>query len=162
MKAVDLPAFLAGMKKTPMAIARLIEGLTPAELSWKPAPAAFSLLENVCHLRDIEREGYLVRLRRLREESGPHLADLDGARLAVERRYNEQPLMPAYDAFVAARKMAMKAVADATDDDLAREGTMDQVGGVTLGSMLQMMSVHDAGHLEEMRGLRERLLARRA
>jgi hypothetical protein len=162
MRASELPALLAELKKTPITIVRLIEGLTPAELSWKPAPAAFSLLENVCHLRDIEREGYLVRLRRLREENRPHLNDLDGDRLAVERRYNEQPLMPAWDDFVAARKKAMKAVADATDEDLAREGTMDQVGEVTLGSMLQTMRGHDTGHLEEMRGLRERLLARRA
>ena len=162
MKSADLPALLAELKKTPMAIVRLIEGLTPGELAWKPGPASFSLLENVCHLRDIEREGYLVRLRRLREERRPHLADFDGDRLAVERRYNEQEIMPAWDAFVAARKIAMKAVADAGDDDLAREGTMDPVGHVTLGSMLRMMLGHDTGHLEQMRELRERLLAQRA
>src|SRR5215212_853576 len=63
----------------------------------------FSVIENVCHLRDIEADGYVVRIRRLLEEDEPLLDDIDGARLAIERRYNEQDLVEAIDAFANAR-----------------------------------------------------------
>jgi len=162
MNAAALPSLLSELKKTPITLARLFDGLTVEDLAWKPSPAEFSILENVCHLRDIEEEGYLVRVRMLRAEAHPLLPDIDGDRLAVERRYNEQPLQPAYDRFVRARKFATKAVADATDADLARPGTLEKAGPVTLGSLLEMMRGHDAEHLQAIRSLRERILARRA
>src|SRR5688500_19594160 len=42
------------------------------------------------YLRDIETEGYTVRIGQLLEEEDPLLRDLDGDRLAIERRYIEQ------------------------------------------------------------------------
>ena len=40
------------------------------------------MLEHVCHLRDIEVEGYAPRLKRILSEDGPFLPDIDGRRLA--------------------------------------------------------------------------------
>jgi len=37
-----------------------------------------SELEHVCHLRDIEQDGYHVRIHRMLEESNPSLLSLDG------------------------------------------------------------------------------------
>ena len=56
-------------------IVRLTSGLTDAELRWKDAEGNFSALENICHLRDIEIEGYTARIKRILEENNPSLAD---------------------------------------------------------------------------------------
>ncbi|MGH9868871.1 MAG: DinB family protein [Candidatus Polarisedimenticolia bacterium] len=158
MNAAGLPPLVSELKKTPISLARLLDGLTPGDLAWKPSASEFSILENVWHLRDIEEEGYLVRVRRLRAEPHPVLPDIDGDRLAAERRYNEQPLQPGYEGFARARRLATEAVADATDQDLARPGTLEKTGPVTLGSILEMMREHDADHLGAVRSLRERIL----
>jgi hypothetical protein len=75
----DALQFLA---ETPRLVEEAAAGLTPADLRWKPTEKKFSVLENVCHLRDIESEGYRVRIRRLLEEEHPFLADLDGCCVA--------------------------------------------------------------------------------
>src|SRR5262245_8122269 len=48
---------------------------------------AFSLHEQVWHLRDIEVDGYARRFRAVATQDDPFLPDLDGARLAIERDY---------------------------------------------------------------------------
>jgi hypothetical protein len=159
MKLADLPTLLDALRKTPVAVARLLNGLSGDQLTWKPAPGEFSMLENVCHLRDIEQDGYLIRVRRLLLENNPELQDLDGDRLASERRYNQQDIAAAHTAFTSARKLTVKSLAGVTEADLLRGGSMERIGRVTLGSMLENLRDHDAEHLRLMRELRARLLS---
>jgi hypothetical protein len=57
--------------------------------SWDGVPSEpFTPIEQVCHVKDIEIDGYHVRFRRLLEESNPLLASLDGEALSQERRYS--------------------------------------------------------------------------
>jgi hypothetical protein len=157
MNRRELPALLDTLRKTPIALARLLDGLTPAQLAWKPAPGEFSMLENVCHLRDIEQDGWLVRVRRVRFESRPVLEDIDGDRLAVERAYSRQSLAVAHAGFVHARKLTVQLLDGVSQEDLDRGGILEKAGPVTLGSLAGMMRDHDAGHLAGMKALRERL-----
>src|SRR5690349_634024 len=60
----------------------------------------FALGEQACHLRDVEREGYLVRLERMLAEDCPALEGFDGAAVAKARDY------PSQDARAAAREFA--------------------------------------------------------
>src|SRR5713226_2884528 len=56
--------------------------------SWDGVPSEpFTPIEQVCHVKDIEIDGYHVRFRRTLEESNPVLASLDGELLATERSY---------------------------------------------------------------------------
>src|SRR5207244_12656757 len=71
-------------------IARLVDGLDDAAVHAKPEWAEFSIAANICHMRDIEAEGYNVRARRLAEEIDPFMPDVDGAKLAAERNYDQQ------------------------------------------------------------------------
>jgi hypothetical protein len=64
---------------------------------------ANSPLETICHLRDIEAEGYTTRINRILIETNPVLGDIDGGRLAVERNYNDQDPDLALHEFTIAR-----------------------------------------------------------
>src|SRR2546423_6713650 len=90
MAQTELQTLLAFLAETPEVVRRLTCALSAEAARQKPVPAEFSALEHVCHLRDIEREGYSVRLSRLLAEAAPVLADIDGARLALERDYQRQ------------------------------------------------------------------------
>jgi hypothetical protein len=141
---------LAALSLMPDALERRLTGLGEAELQFKPGADSFSLLENVCHLRDIEVEGYSVRLRRLLREEHPRLPDLDGTALAHERRYNEQPLAPALAAFLAARRANLELLRDVRTADLDRRGQLETVGEITLRRLLELWVEHDGGHLKEL------------
>ena len=98
-EAKDLFQTLA---RTPAQISELLSDLPPDSIQLRHSPEEFSILESICHLRDIEVEGYSVRIRRLLEENNPQLEDIDGARLAIERDYNSQSLDSALHTFTCA------------------------------------------------------------
>ncbi|HEY0546764.1 MAG TPA: DinB family protein [Pyrinomonadaceae bacterium] len=152
----ELARFLEG---TPAKIQRLAEGLNETESRWKPAPNEFSVVENVCHLRDIEVDGYAARIQRILREDEPFLPDLNGARLAAERRYNEQELAAALDAFKSARLSNALVIRELSSQKLERRGVFENTGAITLSGLLELMREHDMAHLDELKGLRERLAA---
>ncbi len=51
-----------------------------APASWEGIPSErLTALEQICHVRDIEIEGYQVRFRRAHLEENPFLPSIDGA-----------------------------------------------------------------------------------
>src|SRR5262245_13896481 len=92
------------LEATPDMIARLVGEISEAALKQKPSEKEFSVLEHVCHLRDIEREGYAIRIEKLLGEEAPILPDIDGDKLARERDYNHQQISAALADFAEARK----------------------------------------------------------
>src|SRR4051812_16651336 len=97
----NLLSFLA---ETPRVVRQWSRELTLEELKRKPAEREDSLLENVCHLRDIEQEGYTVRIVRLLNEDEPMLPDIDGAKLAQGRNYNGQDFETRLEEFARLRE----------------------------------------------------------
>jgi DinB superfamily len=91
------------LAETPIRLRDLFERIDLAKIRIKPNQSLFSPLEDVWHLYDIEREGYLVRIRRILIEESPILENLDGDRMAVERHYNDLELTAAIAGFSAAR-----------------------------------------------------------
>lgn len=150
----ELTAFL---QKTPGTLRQLVTDLEGDDLRRKPSENEFSVLEHVCHLQDIEREGYAVRIRKLLGETRPFLPNIDGERLARERDYNSQILDDALHAFTAAREDNLRAIRNLSPEQLNNSGTLENVGEITLEGVLLMMREHDEDHLQALRGLREQL-----
>jgi hypothetical protein len=103
MPPEDLQILISALTKTPEAVDQLVRELSEPDLRIKNSPEEFSVVENVCHLRDIEIEGYTTRISRILSENNPLLPDIDGSRLAVEREYHSQNLSEALQAFTVAR-----------------------------------------------------------
>jgi hypothetical protein len=128
--------------------------LVPADrLRWRPeswggCPSeTFSAIEQVCHLRDIERDGYHVRMRRMLDEPDPSLESLDGYEMARELRYDETDLEPALAAFGAARAVTVARLRDLTDEQLSRTGEFAEYGRLTLRALVHYLRSHDQQHL---------------
>src|SRR5262245_37131631 len=102
----ELIGALAGMG----AFLRERFGSLSAEDARSPGPGgAFSPVEQVWHLADLEREGFGLRISRLRDESHPHLPDFDGGTIARERDYRSRSLAEGLAAFEAARAANLRA-----------------------------------------------------
>ncbi len=138
----EMPAFLEG------ALARM----EPSAVMRCPSPGAFSLGEHACHLRDLEREGYLVRVRRLIAEERPALAGFDGDAVAAARDYPSQDARVAARDFAAARGELLSLLAPLTASHLALPATF-QGEPVTFAAVVAMIVQHDREHREEIGGL---------
>src|SRR5271154_3331616 len=78
------------LRSTPARLKAVLKGVPKAVLLWTPAPGKWSILEIVCHLRDMERDAYLARYRRILAEDTPSLPDIDGDTLSLENDYRAQ------------------------------------------------------------------------
>jgi hypothetical protein len=146
---VDAIDRLAG---APQAIREAFAGMDAEKIRRKPNLTLFSPLEDVWHLRDIEREGYLVRIGRILSENVPALEDLDGDRMAVERRYNELELAPAIAGFAVARAESLALLKGLPTEAWMRQAHFaNRV--IDLRMLIDMMVEHDHGHLSSIRGV---------
>jgi hypothetical protein len=157
VEEVDFEELLQFLQETSNRISELIHGLADSELRWRNSYDQFSVLENVCHLRDIEAEAYANRINRILKESNPFLPDVDGKRLATERRYNSLDADSALHSFAASRTENLRKLEGLAAEQLERDGTLEGVGRLTLGRLVEMMREHDEGHIEELRVLRQQL-----
>lgn len=135
---------------TPARVRALVDGICESELSRKPSGDVFSLRENVLHLRDIDIEGFEKRVVAILTQDHPLLPNVDGAKLARERDYNNQPLLPALEAFAASRARSIERLRDA---DLDRTAEFEGHGTVTLRRVLELWMEHDAGHIADIEAL---------
>ena len=150
MSAEELKELLGTLAATPANIQSLLNNTSDEQLRRRHSVGGFSFAENVCHLRDIEAEGYTTRIKRILKEDRPLLADIDGGRLAVEREYNKQDVHKALRAFARARTESASALANLRPEELSREGTLEGAGKVKLEDLLVMMRDHDASHLKDI------------
>jgi uncharacterized damage-inducible protein DinB len=146
---LGLPESIERLASMPEFVLAAIEVTPPDALARQPAPGEFSLVEHACHLRDLEREGYLARIRRMMSEARPDLAGFDGAAVAAQRDYRAQDARAAARDFEAARRELAELLGELTEDDLRREGTFCGEP-VTLGGVVAMMVEHDRGHRDEI------------
>jgi len=126
--------------------------------SWDGIPGeTFAALEQVCHVRDIEIDGYQVRIRRVLAEADPFLPSLDGYVLAKERRYADADAAEALASFRAARTRTLALIDGVSDRELQRRGAFEGYGAVTLAGLIQYLCSHDQQHLACMHWLLGRI-----
>jgi len=150
---------------TPGRLKDALRGVSKKLALWRPAPGKWSILEIVCHLRDMEREAYLARYRRILAEDEPLLPDIDGDTLAIERDYRAQGLAAALKDWRAARKETLKLLKGVKGTSWERCGTHETAGRLSMEDFLRRQAVgNDEAHLGQIEATRRRfdLLARLA
>lgn len=137
----------------PALLRDIAAGLDESARRRRPAAGGFALVEHAWHLADLEREGYGARISRLLAETGPVLPDFDGDRIALEREYLAGDAGLALEVFAGARRRNLERLAGLDSTALARRGSQEGVGEITLGRVPRMMAAHDAGHLQDLAAL---------
>jgi DinB superfamily len=150
----DVVSFL---EETPRHIRQFAAEMSEQDLRWKPSNDEFSVVEQVCHLCDLEREGYSARIRKMLTENQPKLPDFDGSRIARERDYNQQDFESAFQEFASEREENVRVMKTLSPDQLNRSGVLEGVGTITLERLFQLMREHDQSHRKELKELQERI-----
>lgn len=154
-----LAAFPDALEAHYAAIPAGLERWTPA--SWEGVPSeSLTALEQLCHLRDIEVEGYQPRFRRTLGEDAPFLPSMDTYALVEARCYAEQDAKEVLAAFRAARTETIQLLAALDDTQLARPATFEGYGPTTLRGLAHYLCSHDQQHLAGLQWLRGKLEAK--
>jgi len=143
----ELLASLADMSEY---LRKTFSGLSP-EQTRVPGPAgAFSPVEHVWHLADLEREGFGERIQRLLSESEPQLLNFDGAKIAAERNYRSLSFEEGLSTFTQARRRNIAMLQAIDSQAWMRSGTQEGIGKVSLCDIPGLMSQHDSAHKIEI------------
>lgn len=122
--------------------------------SWEGVPSeAFTAIEQLCHVRDIEIEGYHVRFRRTLAETHPTLASIDSEPQAIERHYGAADAATVLAEFRLARVQTMEIVSQLSDAQLARTAVFEGYGPLTMRSLIHYLCSHDQQHLAGLQWL---------
>jgi hypothetical protein len=143
----ELMESLAAMKTF---LRKAFDSLTPEEARMPGPAGSFSPVEQVWHLADLEREGFGLRISRLKSEVHPRLPDFDGTKVAQERNYRSLSLDAGLRTFEAAREANIGTLQALSPDGWTRGGTQDGVGAVSLCDMPAFMHQHDEAHMAEI------------
>ena len=125
-----------------------------APSSWSGVPSEpLTAIEQVCHVRDIEIDGYHVRLERTLNETHPTLASLDTDALARDRAYATQDAAAALASFRIARARTLALVDGLTPAQFDRTAVFEGYGVLTLRSLVHYLCSHDQQHLAGLQWL---------
>jgi hypothetical protein len=157
------------MEPTVAALARFPRGFEahyrsiPAEFrGWAPASwdgfdgERFTGIEHLCHVRDIEVEGYRVRFRRALSEENPTLDSIDGYELARSRNYSRTTDSDALESFRTARQETLQMISALRDDQLSRPAVFEG-SPVTVRGLIHHLCKHDYLHLAGVQWLLARI-----
>jgi hypothetical protein len=122
--------------------------------SWDGIPSEpFTAIEQICHVRDIEIEGYQLRFRRTLEEERPLLAFIDSEAITRERDYASADPTRVFDEFRAARIGTVEILRGLSGRELERPAEFERYGPVTLRGLIHYLCSHDQQHLAGLQWL---------
>jgi hypothetical protein len=130
--------------------------------SWEGIPSEpFSAIEQICHVRDIEVDGYHERFRRALQEANPTLENVDGETLAIARAYAAAEPAEVLAAFRAARVKTLETISTLTAGQFDRTAVFDGAP-ITVRGLVHMLCSHDQQHLAGLQWLMARIDASRS
>lgn len=150
---------LAALEAFPQQLEAHFQAIPLHLRNWKPdtwdgiPSEPFSALEQICHVRDIEIDGYHVRFRRLLQEDHPELASVDGFRLVGERDYANADPQQVFAAIRAARASTVDLLRELGPPQWARGGSFEGYGRVTVQGLMHFLCSHDQQHLAGLQWL---------
>jgi len=153
------PATLTALAVFPQLLREHFEAVPPeyrhwAPPSWEGVPSEpLTALEQLCHVRDIEVEGYQLRFVRTLREDRPLLASLDTETLAHEREYGRADAHEVLAAFAEARAGTVRMLAGLAPAQLARRAEFEGYGPVSLRALVHFLCSHDQQHLAGLQWL---------
>ncbi len=142
-------ALLACLRSTPAALSTLVGSLAEDEWKCKPAPNEWCLTEILCHLRDVEREVNLPRLRKVLDEENPFLPGQDTDRWVEERHCDDQDGCQILEDFINARKEMLNLLDD-MQPDWTRTARHAIFGPTTLLELVGIIAGHDRVHIQQI------------
>ncbi|HEY6124274.1 MAG TPA: DinB family protein, partial [Steroidobacteraceae bacterium] len=133
-----------------------------APASWDGVPSeAFTAIEQICHVRDIEVEGYQVRFRRTLDELSPLLPSIDSETVAKQRNYGSADPATVFADFRAAREQTLVLLRRLSEPDLDRPAVFEGYGPVTMRALIHYLCSHDQQHLAGLQWLLGKIDAER-
>jgi beta-phosphoglucomutase-like phosphatase (HAD superfamily) len=149
IQTASTDALLALLRATPAVLGGQYDGIPAHLLAERPEPGEWSLVEIQCHLRDVEKEVNLPRLRKMFEQANPFLPGMDTDPWAEQRQYIQQEGRQAWQDFTSARMESLTLLETASAEDWQKPARHAILGPTRLEELVRIISSHDRMHIQQ-------------
>jgi hypothetical protein len=146
-------AILAKLEAAPRELAEATRALSDEALRRRPASGKWSIIENACHLRDIERV-YAERFTKMAHSDRPRFWMIDNDRVADKLSYRGADLVSVLREFKRLRADTVSLLRALPHASWQRTGLHPKRGELTLERMAELAAEHTESHLAKIRELR--------
>jgi len=143
-------AILATLLSTPAGLAGLLADVPAEQWARGPGSEEWSLNEIICHLRDVDAEVNLPRLRAFLKETNPFIAGQTTDDWVKERDYDQQDGREALRALTTGRKGLVATLAALSPEDWHRRARHSIFGPTDLREMTGFIAEHDRSHVQQV------------
>lgn len=161
LDALEPLAALDRLLKSPRDVEHLMEGLSEAELTRRPADGGWSIRQAIAHLRDAQGL-FEFRLALLLEQDDPSLesqAVFDWAARPEERPPTTAEI---YGEYAASRARTVARLEKLGLREWERAGRHEEFGPVTVRQQASYFAVHEITHLPQLERMRLEAIAERS
>lgn len=147
--SLSFPERITQLRATPILLDARLDGFRTPLWTRRPEGTGFSLVEHLCHLRDLdvvagERIRLVLTLRL------PPLSSVDGTALAIQRVYQSQDAKAALSTFRVFRGDLCNELQLLSKKQRLRCGVRDGVRRMSVEDLVTEMHDHDQTHLLEL------------
>ncbi len=143
-------ALMAVLRSTPAALNSLCQPLDASQLAGRPKADGWSPGEILCHLRDVDTEVNLPRIKKFLREDNPFLPGEDTDRWADERDYLHQDGKRALQHFNTIRQSILRSLEAISAADWERSARHAIFGPTLLKELIAIIAGHDQVHIRQM------------
>lgn len=149
-------ALIDAYEAAPAKLRAAVKGLSPEDLTARPGPGAWSILEVVVHITDSDAIS-IDRMKRILIEDNPPLLYADETAYVDKLFTHDQDLEDALVHLEIGRRQWARVLRKLPDAAFDRAGQHNRRGRVTLGEMVASYIAHIDDHLKFIVGKRANL-----
>ena len=146
---MSLPG-VSQLEATPQIFRLLLDGITPAQAQWKPAPGRFSIAELLEHLSHVEGHDFRAKVEAIVSEENPELPVYDQERYFAEGVYSGRDAEDSFDHWEEQREDNLAYLHNLNAQAAKRVGNHAELRQITLAHLLNEWAMHDLGHIRQL------------
>ncbi len=143
-------ALLATLTASPAVLDSLCRDLSPDTWRSRPSADQWNLTEIFCHLRDVEREVNLSRIKLVLRETNPFIPGMDTDPWAEQRQYIHQDGGRAFHSFLSARRELLGLLKNIPLEAWDRKARHAILGPTDLTELVGIIAEHDRLHIRQV------------
>jgi uncharacterized damage-inducible protein DinB len=150
------PELIEAYEKAPAKLRAAVAGLTRDELTARPGPGDWSILEVVVHIVDSDAIS-IDRMKRMLIEDNPQLLYADETAYVQRLHTHDQDLEDALNLLEVGRRQFARVLRKLPAEAFDRTGNHNRAGRVTVGGYVASYIKHIDDHLDYVRKKRVKL-----
>lgn len=141
-------AIVSTLKSTPAVLQTLLSDLEMGQICQQPRPGEWSILETLCHLRDVDLEVFIPRVQAVLEDENTLISGVNADRWATERDYLQQDPGQVKREFMNARLHLLDIISKFEPGDWQRAARHVDLGPTSMKELLKISARHDRLHIQ--------------